>query len=85
MKNSNIKNQSAHKGLEPMLHKHDQISNRISYAIITASMLICSALILHAGIPPKFYEISIIGIITFFFALMMGSFLLISILRHGKM
>lgn len=85
LKNRNIKIQFEHKGLEPMLHKHDQISNRISYAIITASMLICSALILHAGIPPKLYQISIIGIITFFFALMMGSFLLISILRHGKM
>jgi ubiquinone biosynthesis protein len=68
-----------------MLHKHDQISNRIAYAIVTASMLICSALILHAGIPPKIHDISLIGIATFLFALVMSSLLLISILRHGKM
>ena len=85
IKNKSAKIQFEHKGLEPMLHKHDQISNRLSYSIVTASMLISSALILHARIPPRIQEISILGMIIFLFAVMMGSFLLISILRHGKM
>lgn len=85
LKNRNIKIQFEHKGLEPMLHKHDQISNRISYSIVTASMMISSSLLLHARIPPTIYETSILGVVAFIFALIMGSFLLISILRHGKM
>lgn len=85
LKNKNLKIQFEHKGLEPMLHKHDQISNRISYAIVTASMMISSALLLHARIPPTIHETSLLGIAAFIFALIMGSFLLISILRHGKM
>lgn len=74
-----------HHGLEPMLRKHDQISNRISYAIVTAAMLVASALILHAKIPPLTGGVSFIGLGTFLFALVMGSVLLLSILRHGRM
>ncbi len=84
-KNRNIKIQFEHKGLEPMLHKHDQISNRISFSIISSSLIIGSSLIIHAKIPPLVFGISFLGLFTFIFALMMSVFLLVSILRHGKM
>lgn len=74
-----------HKGLEPMLKKHDQISNRISFAIVLASLIIGSSLIVLSGIPPKWSGIPIIGIVGFLGAGVMGFWLLISILRHGKM
>jgi len=74
-----------HKGLEPSLRKGDQISNRIAFAIVLASLVIGSSLIVVSGIPPKWNGIPIIGIIGFLGAGIMGFWLLISILRHGRM
>ncbi|HBC88875.1 MAG TPA: hypothetical protein DCZ94_18180 [Lentisphaeria bacterium] len=84
-KNRNIKIQFEHRGLEPMLHKHDQISNRIAFSIISSAMIVGSSLIMHAKIPPLLFGISFLGFATFVFSLLLGSFLLLSILRHGKM
>ncbi len=80
-KNKSFKIQFEHKGLEPMLKKHDQISNRIAFSIITAAMLIGSALIMHS----RQNELFFLGIATFVFSTLMGGLLLISILRHGRM
>ncbi|MCF7791150.1 MAG: AarF/ABC1/UbiB kinase family protein [Victivallales bacterium] len=85
IKNKTLKMQFEHKGLEPMLEKHDQIVNRLSFAVVTASMLIGSAILLKAHIPPKIGSISLFGAGTFLFSLFMGCILLISILKHGKM
>jgi len=74
-----------HKGLEPSLRKSDQISNRIAFAIVLASLVIGSSLIVLSGIPPTWNGIPIIGIIGFLGAGIMGFWLLISILRHGRM
>ncbi|MCK5708659.1 MAG: AarF/ABC1/UbiB kinase family protein [Candidatus Aureabacteria bacterium] len=74
-----------HKGLDPMLKKHDQISNRIAFAIVLASLIIGSSLIVLSRIPPKWHEIPIIGIVGFLGAGVLGFWLLISILKHEKM
>ncbi len=74
-----------HKGLEPMLKTHDRISNRVVYGIVLSSLIIGSSLIVLSGVPPKFHEIPVIGIIGFLAAGAMGFWLLISIMRHGKM
>ena len=39
----------------------------------------------HADIPPKWNGIPMIGLIGFVIATVMGFWLLVSILRHGKM
>lgn len=74
-----------HKGLENMLATHDQISNRISFSIIIAALIIGSALIVISETPPLFYGISLIGIILFSAAALMGIWLLIAILRKGRL
>lgn len=73
------------KGLETMLSTHDQISNRISFSIIIAALLVGSALIVIANTPPLFYGISIIGLIGFLAAAVMGIWLLVAILRKGRL
>lgn len=80
-----IKIEFEHKGLEQMFFTHDQISNRIAFAIVLASLIVSSSLIVLAGIPPKWHEIPIIGLTGFMVAAIMGFWLLVSILRHGKM
>ena len=85
IKTGKLKVEFEHKGLEPMLVKHDQISNRIAFAIVLASLIIGSSLIVLSKIPPLWQGIPIIGIVGFVGAGIMGFWLLISILRHGKM
>lgn len=74
-----------HQGLPDLLATHDQISNRIAFSIIIAALIIGSALIVVSDTPPLFYGISLIGIIGFLAAAVMGFWLLIAILRKGKL
>ena len=74
-----------HQGLDAMLATHDRISNRISFSIIIAALIIGSALIVISEIPPLFYGISLIGIVLFSTAAIMGIWLLIAILRKGRL
>lgn len=73
------------KDLDTMLATHDQISNRISFSIIIAALLIGSALIVISKTPPLLYGISMIGIIGFIAAAVMGIWLLIAILKKGRL
>ena len=73
------------KSMEKMLSTHDQISNRISFSIIIASLVIGSALIVISKTPPFLYGISAIGIIGFVAAAIMGIWLLIAIIKKGKL
>jgi len=74
-----------HRGLDPMLKTFDQITNRMVFAIVLASLVIGSALIVLSGVPPKWHEIPVIGIVGFLGAGIICFGLLFSILRHGKM
>lgn len=74
-----------HQGLEEMLATHDQISNRISFSIIIAALVVGSALIVISKTPPFIFGISLIGIIGFLAAALMGIWLLIAILKKGKL
>ena len=74
-----------HRGLEPMLRTHDRVSNRIAFAIVLAALVIGSSLIILSGIPPKWHGIPVVGIVEFLGAGALGFWLLVSILRHGKM
>ncbi|MBW1798769.1 MAG: AarF/ABC1/UbiB kinase family protein [Deltaproteobacteria bacterium] len=80
-----IKIEFEHRGLEPMLSTHDRVSNRLAFAIVLAALIIGSAVIVLSGIPPKWHEIPVIGLAGFIFAGVMGFWLLVSILRRGKM
>jgi len=80
-----IKIEFEHRGLEPMLSTFDRVSNRIVFAIVLASLIIGSSLIVLSGLPPKWHEIPIIGLAGFTVAGIMGFWLLITILKSGKM
>ncbi len=80
-----IKIEFEHRGLEPMFSTYDRVSNRLAFAIVLASLIIGSSLIVFSGIPPKWHEIPIIGLAGFSVAGAMGFWLLITILKRGKM
>ena len=73
------------KDLDKMLATHDQISNRISFAIIIAALIIGSALIVISRMPPMFYGISLIGLIGFLAAGFLGIWLLVAIIKKGRL
>ncbi len=73
------------KGLKTMLETHDQISNRVSFSIIIAGLIIGSSIIVVSGVPPLFYGISLIGIIIFITGAVMGLWLLIAIIKKGRL
>ncbi len=70
-------------GLQVTLAAHDRIGNRISLSIIIAALIIGSSLIFVAEIPPLLFGLSLIGIVLFFAASVMGTWLLIAILKRG--
>ncbi len=72
-----------HRGIENILNTTERTSNKISFSLIIAALIIGSALIVISKTPPLFYGISIIGIILFFAAAIMGIWLLVAILRKG--
>lgn len=74
-----------HRGFEKMLDTYEHIANRIAFAIVVAALIIGSSLIVVSGIPPKWGEIPIVGLIGFITAGVMGLLLLVAILRHGRM
>ena len=73
-----------HRGMRPMEQSLDRVSNRVSFAIVLAAQLIGSALIVLSDIPPRWHGIPVIGLAGFLVAGIMGFWLLISIIRHGK-
>jgi ubiquinone biosynthesis protein len=77
--------QLEHRGFKTMLSTFDKISNRLSFAILVASLVIGSSVIVLSGVPPKWNDIPIIGLAGFIVAAIMALFLIITILRHGKM
>ncbi|WP_299979998.1 AarF/UbiB family protein [Desulfobacula sp.] len=80
-----VKIEFEHKGLEPMYSANDRMSNRLSFAIVLASLVIGSALIVLSDIPPKWHGMPVIGLAGFLLAGMMGFWLLISIMRRGRL
>ena len=70
---------------DELIAAQHQISNRIAFAVIIAALLVGSALIVVSNTPPLFYGISLLGLIGFLFAAVMGIWLLIAILRKGRL
>ncbi|KJS31844.1 MAG: ABC transporter [Desulfatitalea sp. BRH_c12] len=73
------------KDMEKMLITHDQISNRIAFAIIIAALIIGSAMIVISNMPPLFYGISVIGLAGFLTAGFLGIWLLVAIIKKGRL
>jgi ubiquinone biosynthesis protein len=72
-------------GLEHSVNQLNKMINRIVFAVIISSMIIGSSFILNSNVGPTFYDISIIGITGYIIAAFMGFWLIISIIKSGKL
>ena len=73
-----------HRGLENFIHQLDRSSNRLSFSLIIAALIIGSSLILNANIGPFLFGFPALGVLGFSTAGIIGIGLVISIIRSGK-
>ncbi len=73
------------RGFESFMKTLDQLSNRLSFSIIIAALIVGSALLLAFSTPPLIYGFSLIGMLGFCAAALLGVWLLIAILKKGML
>ena len=78
VKKGSVKVQLEHKKLDVLSSTLDGLADRLSYSIVLASLIISSAFILSAKIPPLIHGVSIIGVIGFVISGIMGFIMIIS-------
>ena len=74
-----------HQGLEEFGKRIDCSSNRLSFAIIIAAIIISSSIIMYLAKGNLLWDYQLIGIAGFFAASILGIWLLIGIIRSGKL
>ena len=74
-----------HHGLEPLMNTLERIVNRLAFALVLSSLIIASSVIVHAKVPPMWHDMSVPGVLGYIVAGLMGFWLLIAMVRHGKM
>ncbi|RJR44290.1 MAG: AarF/ABC1/UbiB kinase family protein [Desulfobacteraceae bacterium] len=70
---------------EQIVRNLDRTGTRLSFAIVLAALIVGSSLMVLSDIPPKWYDIPLIGLAGYLLAGIMGFWLLISTLRKGKL
>jgi ubiquinone biosynthesis protein len=70
-------------GFEPLRKTLDSIANRLTNAILAASVLICSSILVLSGLPPKLGGVPIVGLAGLIWGTFMCLRLVVSIWKHG--
>lgn len=74
-----------HIGFDNFVRDMDKSSNRLSFSLIVSSIILSSAILHASGVGPKIFDISIPGFLGFGFASLLGIWLVISIIRSGRL
>lgn len=74
-----------HRGLERLIGELDRSSNRLSFAVIIAALIIGSSLVFQTGAGPKLFGYPLLGLAGFLVASILGIWLLVGILRSGRL
>jgi ubiquinone biosynthesis protein len=74
-----------HIGLEHFIRDMDRSSNRVAFAMVISAFLISSAILHSMKVPPILFGLSLPGFLAFGLAFFFGVWLLISIIRSGRL
>lgn len=74
-----------HIGLDKLITDMDRSSNRIAFGMIISAILISSAIMHATGVGPKVLGFSILGMLSFGLAFLLGIWLIVSIIRSGRL
>jgi ubiquinone biosynthesis protein len=83
-KSGQVRIKYEHHGLEPLLVRIDAMVTKLVFALVLAALIVGSSLVVLSDIPPKIYEIPVIGLVGFVLAGLIGFGLLFSIIRRRK-
>ena len=74
-----------HRGLELLTDELDRSSNRISFAVVIAALIVGSSLIFQTRVGPTFFGYPVLGLGGFLLASILGIWLLIGIMRSKRL
>ena len=74
-----------HEGLEGPMHELDRSANRLSFAIMASATIIGSALIVSSKVGPLWRGYPVLGVVGFGLSFILAVWLMISIIRAGKL
>lgn len=73
-----------HKNLDGLVNTLDNITNRLSYAIIIAAMIVGSSMIITTGVKPLLFGFPALGVIGYLISGLIGLWLILNIIRGRK-
>jgi len=73
-----------HRGLEEFMGEMDRSSNRLTFAIIIAALIVGSSLVIAAEAAPTIFGLPALGVLGFIIASILGLWLAFQIIRSGK-
>ena len=74
-----------HEGLDHLIRDLDRSSNRLSFSVITAAIIVASSIIIHSGQGRLLFGMPVFGLIGYVIAGLFGIWILIGILRSGQL
>ncbi len=85
LKTGQLEIEFRHVGLEGLIKTLDKLSNRLTFGIIIAALIVGSSLVIQIDKGPMLYDIPLLGFAGFIIASIMGVWLLWSIIRSGRL
>lgn len=76
-----------HTGLEDFIAELDRAANRVTVSLILASLVVSSSMLLASKVPPLIFggSVSLLGVLGYLFAAVLGLWIVWGILRSGRL
>jgi ubiquinone biosynthesis protein len=84
-RNDRLSIRFVHSNLDRFVLEMDRASNRLSFAIVIAALLIGSSMVIQAGIRPLAFGYPVVGLAGFVAAAVLGLGLVVGVLRSGRL
>jgi len=85
LQHGTLKIEFEHKGLEDLEHHLERASNRFAFSVIVAALIIGSSLLVLSRTGPSWSGIPLLGLFGYLLAGVLGIWLIIAILRSGRL
>lgn len=80
-----LKAQFEHLGLDRLIRELDRSTNRLAFALIVGALIVGSSLVVQLDIGPKLWGLPLFGFLGFGLAAILGLWLVLAILRSGRL
>ena len=84
LKGGTLRIEMRHSGLERLIHAMEHSTNRISFSVIIAALIVGSSIVMRSGIGGTIFGYPALGFVGYTIAAVMGLWLVIMIARSGK-